>query len=75
MDLRAQTLHVKESNALIVSHDEDGELIFTTREGNLEKAWQHLKLRKREMKVAEKEYKRIRALAFYIDEPVLTDDE
>ena len=46
-----------------------------TKEGQLEKAWQLLKLRKREAKNAEKEYKRVRALSYFVDEPIISDDE
>ena len=35
-----------------LNQDEDGDLTFETMEGKLEKAWQHLKLRKREAKNA-----------------------
>ena len=50
-------------------------MIFQTKEGQLEKAWQHLKLRKREVKIAEKEYKKLRAQAYFIDKPIISDDE
>ena len=58
-----------------IAKDPDGKIIIQTKEGQLERAWQYFKLKKREAKYAEKEFKRIQEQSYFISEPILTDDE